>query len=381
MCGTPCQVAIDLPALPLTDSYGSKPAHAPEAGIDQQLMLCPRCGHGRLATLLSPDLLYSGDYSFRTSTSHTSSAGSEVFLALVEKLTVGRELRCVLDVGCNDLYLLGRLQGHARHRVGIDPVWAGREAENTDQGIVVSGATFEAADLDVLLPEPADLIVARHTLEHIHGPLETIRKMLACAKDDAIIMIEVPGFDTLVKRQRYDNVFHQHIQYFSRSSLSRLAAETGTEVLAMTENYHHWGAILVALQRLRGASRSALDVNPRMDRIIDGYRVFRRELEGVVPLVESLGGRLYGYGAAQMLPILGYHMHTDFSFLEAILDDDRSKDGLGYWNLPVKVEARREATDLSEATVLITAVDSTAPIMRRLLERRPRHVVTPFRII
>jgi hypothetical protein len=89
---------------------------------------------------------------------------------------------------------------------------------------------------------------------------------------------------------------------------------------------------------------------------------------------------IYGYGAAQMLPVLGYHMNTDFSQLDSILDDDPEKDGIAYWNLPVKVRSSR-GCDLSNASVLITAVDNVQPIMTKLLARRPRHIIYPFHTI
>ena len=98
-------------------------------------------------------------------------------------------------------------------------------------------------------------------------------------------------------------------------------------------------------------------------------------------LAELDGGKIYGYGAAQMLPVLAYHMDTDFSQLTAVLDDDPAKDGIGYWNLPVKVIPSAQARDLSESSVLITAVDNVQPIMTKLLSNRPRHIVYPFHLL
>ena len=34
----------------------------------------------------------------------------------------------------------------------------------------------------------------------------------------------------------------------------------------------------------------------------------------------------YGFGAAQMLPVLAHHMGSDLSFLEAILDEIMNQD-------------------------------------------------------
>lgn len=82
-----------------------------------------------------------------------------------------------------------------------------------------------------------------------------------------------------------------------------------------------------------------------------------------------------------MLPVIGYHMGTDFSELTAIIDDDESKDGIGYWNLPVKVISSRKIDHLLDATVLITAIDNVQPIMTKLLAQRPRCILLPLSII
>jgi hypothetical protein len=384
LCGGTCRAVIDLPALPLTDSYGTfgkKPPQAPESGVDQQLVRCERCSHCQLSTVIPPASLYTSEYSFRTSTSQSASAGTDFFVAFLDQVAQGRHFDCVLDVGCNDLHLLRSLGSRATHRCGIDPIWSGREHE-ADPGIVVSGELFEAVQLDKLLPQPASLVVARHTMEHIHRPVDTIKSLRDHASADALFVIEVPGFDALVARRRYDQVFHQHIQYYSRASISQLCRETGMTIVGMAENYHNWGALLVAFQRTNaGATDGQRHVPPSADRITRDYARFRAELADAGAYAQTLDRPIYGYGAAQMLPVIGYHMGTDFSFLDGILDDDPGKDGWGYWNLPVKIQARPKELDLTHATVLITAVDNAAPITRRLLEQRPRHIVNPFHLI
>ena len=90
---------------------------------------------------------------------------------------------------------------------------------------------------------------------------------------------------------------------------------------------------------------------------------------------------VYGYGAAQMLPVLAYHLDNDLSLLKAVLDDDPAKDGLYYWNLPLVIRHAAAVTDLKGSSVFITAVDNVKPILVKLLAQRPRHIIYPFHII
>ena len=42
--------------------------------------------------------------------------------------------------------------------------------------------------------------------------------------------------------------------------------------------------------------------------------------------------KIYGFGAALMLPLLAYYIN-DFNKLDSILDDDKSKNDLYYLNI------------------------------------------------
>lgn len=371
---------IDLPALPLTDTYCREPIADPLPGIDQRLLYCRSCGHGQLEAQIAPAVLYGSNYCFRTSASATARKGTEFFLSVIDEAALDRQFRCVLDLGCNDLFLLNLLKDRAEFRVGIDPVWQGRENERADLSIQVFGQNFEDVDLGALPAKP-DLIVCRHTLEHIVDPCRIVKMLMNVAANDALFVFEVPGFDGLIQRFRFDQVFHQHAQYFTLASFLKLLETVGGRHLLHRFNFHDWGAMAVAFVRGDASTRTEARLWSKAE-INNRYRLFQRQMQAAGELLsfcENLP--LYGYGAAQMLPVLGYHMDTDFSELIAVLDDDESKDGIGYWNLPVKVMLPSKAADLHEAAVLITAVDNVQPIMKKLLSRRPRHIIHPLNII
>ena len=386
VCGSgELNVAIDLPNLPLTGRYSKEAMKNPVKGIDQRLLICADCGHAQLAEQVAPNALYSDSYSFRTSVSATARHGTSFFLSALDEIAPGRHFNCALDLGCNDLYLLKQLQGRADARVGIDPVWASKEDQKDDKSITVIGDTIENVNLDSALEAPTDLVVCRHTLEHIYEPRTVLQQLLAAATENALFLFEVPGFEGVVHRLRFDQVFHQHPQYFTLASFRRLIQEVGGVYLSHWENYHDWGALLVAFAKGgKGQEQRGEIVEPTFDvsAIRERYAIFRRQLSTANDTLKSLEGTtIYGYGAAQMLPVLAYHLDNDLSSLTAVLDDDPAKDGLHYWNLPLVIRHTASVTDFDAASVFITAVDNVKPILSKLLARRPRHIIYPFHII
>ncbi len=378
-------VAIDLPGLPLTGVYCQEAMKTPVKGIDQRFLICVKCGHTQLAEHVAPTVLYSDSYSFRTSVSATARHGTSFFLSALDEVAPGRHFNCALDLGCNDLYLLEQLQDRTNARVGIDPVWASKEDQRNDKSITIIGDTIENVDLDSALKAPPDLVVCRHTLEHIYEPRAVLQQLLAAAAKNALFLFEVPGFEALVHRLRFDQIFHQHLQYFTIASFRRLLQEVGGVYISHWENYHDWGSLLVAFakegkyQEQRGKTVEPMFEVPA---IRERYAIFRRQLSTANDVLRSLEGTtIYGYGAARMLPVLAYHLDNDLSSLTALLDDDPAKNGLHYWNLPLVIRHAATVTDLEAASIFITAVDNVKPILSKLLVRRPRHIIYPFHII
>jgi len=68
-----------------------------------------------------------------------------------------------------------------------------------------------------------------------------------------------------------------------------------------------------------------------------------------------------------MLPILGYHVETDFSTLDGVFDDSLGKECFYYLNLPLKMLSSRDFGSYNESTILLIALDNGQPVLAKLL--------------
>ncbi|WP_447968290.1 class I SAM-dependent methyltransferase [Nitrospira sp. M1] len=372
---------ISLPNFPITGRLTYEaPTFIPQ-GIDQEFLMCLRCGHSQLKNHISPDLLYRSNYGFRTSRADSAMKGVEFFLERLHEYTSKKRFRMVLDIGCNDLYLLEQMTQTAASRVGIDPIWMEQESSSRSE-IQVIGAYLEDIDLEVLSEMAPDLVVCRHVLEHVSDPGEALRRVIHATGSDAIFFVEVPCLDALVMKYRFDQVFHQHLQYFSLHSLLKLVHQVGGEYLAHWMNYHHWGSVIVAFKkRMPGVDsvNHGHDIMWSIGDIQDRYKTFQNQCGIAKEVLEGKGmNPRYGYGASPMLPTLAYHLQSDLSCLTAIIDDDASKDNWFYENLPVQIHTPSVVRDWEDATVLITAPEGVTSIMARCHQYQPKHVLYPL---
>ena len=368
-----------LPALPLTERFG--PYRQGQAlAYDQELVISVPTGHVQLRHQLDPKILYTdSEYSFRTGASDKSRSGVSFFLNFLQKFTAGRKFTSAVDVGGNDLFVARSLTPVAQHCAVIDPICTETDGQLID-GIRVFGRFIEQVDLSCDLPRP-DLVVCRHTLEHIAQPREVISQWFKQCEPDCLYFAEIPCFENLVESQRFDAIFHQHFHYYDLNSFKHLIWECGGEYLGHAFNHQGscGGALLVAFRRAKTTQpKPHLDLPARIARLERCIARYREQMAVMGELLDALPKPVYGYGASLMLATLGYHLRTDFSALECVLDDDPARDGATYENVPVTVRDTAKVAPAPDSSYIITSLENVRPIYRRLLELTPRRILVPL---
>ncbi len=368
-----------LPALPLTERFGPYAPDRPLA-FDQELVISVPTGHVQLRYQLDPQILYTdSEYSFRTGASEKSRGGVSFFLTYLKRFTEGRTFNSAVDVGGNDLFVARDLVAQARHTAVIDPICAATDGQVID-GIRVFGRFIEQVDLQHDLPRP-DLVVCRHTLEHLANPRAVLEQWFRQCDPDCLYLVEIPCLANLVEAQRFDAVFHQHLQYYDLDSFRRLLWECGGEYLGHAFNHQGscGGALIVTFRRASVAlPEPILDLPARIALLERRILRYREQMAITGELLEALPKPVYGYGASLMLATLGYHLGTDFSALTCVLDDDQSRDGSTYENVPVTVRHTATVQPEANSSYVITSLESVRPIYRRILELAPRRVLVPL---
>lgn len=296
----------------------------------------------------------------------------------MQQFTAEQTFKSLVDVGGNDLFVIRGLSGMAKHCAVVDPICASIDGKTID-GIKVFGRFVEDVDFSSDMPPP-DLVVCRHTLEHITNPRQVIDQLFRQCAEDCLYVVEIPSFENLVESLRFDAVFHQHIHYFDLISFKRLIWECGGEYLGHTFNHQGscGGALLVAFRRAKTKQvKPEIDLALRIDGFERRIALYKTQMAMMKEELDALPGPVYGYGASLMLATLGYHLQTDFSQLACVLDDDPARDGTNYENIPVTVRHTAKVAPAPNSSYLITSLENIRPIYRRILDLTPRRILAP----
>ena len=72
--------------------------------------------------------------------------------------------------------------------------------------------------------------------------LDSIYKLL---KDDGIFISESHYLQTLVEQNQYDTIYHEHLRYYSLSSLEYLFNKHGMEIIKAKKINTHGGSLRI----------------------------------------------------------------------------------------------------------------------------------------
>ncbi len=358
------QKVIELKKFPLTGIFIKKKIKKDfPYYFNQGLNICNKCGHLQLAKFVSPDILYNSIYANRTSESFLSDNAINFFKKFLFKVLKKRKLNGLLEIGCNDVKLIENLKNNFSYLYGIDPIWHKKKAPKGKK-INVIGGYVENIDLKKI-KKKIDIIVSTHNLEHLEDPYNVLKKLINNFGEDVTFFVEVPDADLMIKNLRFDQIFHQHYHYFNMSSLENLTRRLGCKIISKSINYKFWGGSLMIAFKKENANQKMLNNSIKIKKnLILNYKKFKIRINKLSHKLNN-EKNLIGYGAGQMVPSFSYHLKSNLSFLEYILDDNKNRAYKKYPYLIPKIKYFNKKL-INNKKVLITALDGVNGISKKL---------------
>jgi SAM-dependent methyltransferase len=202
----------------------------------------------------------------------------------------------VLEIGCGKGEFLLRVCELGGNRgIGVDPSVVLERVRQPAAGQVSFIADLyrkQHADL------PADFVICRHTLEHIHdvaGFMELLRANLA-GRSATTVFFELPDTLRVLREVAFWDIYYEHCSYFTVGSLVRLFERSGFTVLDASLDYDDQYILLEA--RSDDGSGRAL-TGPQVDQVGEvaaAVHEFRRRHQAQLAAWDERLVRLYADG-------------------------------------------------------------------------------------
>ena len=229
-----------------TRAYGSAPA---------DIVRCSRCGHMQVAEFPPTQTLDEG-YGEVSEAVYLDEEGGQRATAARALDMIERHVArpgAICDLGCWVGFLPAEAERRGWSARGVEPSDFAARFARERLGLDVQTGTLETAALP---REAFDCVVMGDVIEHLPDPGRALARISGLLRPGGILYLALPDAGSLVARRlgvRWWSVLPTHVQYFTRTSLSRLLVRHGfvvewmaTAPKAFTVRYY--------LERLAGYS-------------------------------------------------------------------------------------------------------------------------------
>ena len=338
ICGSETRKILDLGSAPPANSLKER-ASVVQTAYPLILDWCQTCQNVQLRDTLPSDVLYR-DYLYVTPRSRMLTAHYEYLRSyLVANGYVSRS-SFVVEAGSNAGHFLEHLKPAVSQILGVDPAERIAAAANED-GIPTICDFFSPTSAEAILSShgPADLVVARHCMAHNESPHGMMAGASALLAGTGHLVIENAYLLNTIENGEFDQVYHEHMFYFSIASMKALLARHGMHLADVLMSLVHGGSIIfIAAPGSDGPTTRAIDGYESRERQILTAKVFARfarraeetkaNLRRLVISLVADGRSVYSYGATAKGNTLLNYVALTRDLIPYCVDSTPMKQGL-----------------------------------------------------
>lgn len=297
-----------------------------------ELLYCPKCELVQLGLIVDPAILFPPDYPY---TSGTTKILHDNFADLAAESIPLLGLKAedlVIDIGSNDGTLLSKFKGRDLRLLGIEPTDAGALARA--QGIPTETAFFTTAVAGNIRRKhgPAKLVTAANCFAHMENVHDIVDGILALLDGDGVFVSESHYLIGLLETVQYDTIYHEHLRYYSLTSLIHLLGMHGLEVVHAKKIPSHGGSIRVYAarkgnRRVEASVGEVLETERRRGPMAEQLREFKGKvvasklaLHAMLKDIKAGGGRIYAISAPSRASTLAAYTALDDGVIDCVLE-------------------------------------------------------------
>ena len=323
-----------LPPVNQMRPIGERPHEQP--AYPAELLYCPGCQLVQIGVVVDPAILFPADYPY---TSGTTRILHENFAELSRESRALLALESgdlIIDIGSNDGTLLTKFRDAGYRLLGIEPTDAGKLA--LADGIPTEFAYFTgqvAADVR-RRHGAAKLVTATNCFAHIENVHDVADGVLSLLADDGVFVSESHYLVALLETVQYDTIYHEHLRYYSLTSLENLLEMHGMEVIHARRIPTHGGSF-----RVYAARQGARPVQPSVAALIaeeaakgpmrEQLRAFKGrvvasklELYAMLRDIKERGQRVFAISAPSRASTLASYAGLDDGLIDCVLEVEGS---------------------------------------------------------
>jgi SAM-dependent methyltransferase len=212
---------------------------------------CQNCLQIQLRTVTDPDERYVRvEYSYTSSNSQTSRAHWSEYAESVTAHCAVPTGSMIVEIGSNDGYLLSKFHDLNYQTLGFEPSPAMVKISQAN-GISTENDYFtleSSQKLTQRLHEKPFLVIANNVFNHANDPLDFVKGVKNLLDYEGTFIFELPYWLCSIEQGKFDQIYHEHVSYFTVAYAINLFKRVGMHVIRVEEVDYHGGSIRVFVQ-------------------------------------------------------------------------------------------------------------------------------------
>ena len=289
----------------------------------------------QLGITVDQKILFPKEYPYTSSTTkilreNFSELSEEVF----SNFKISKE-DLVIDIGSNDGNLLSNFKNYTRV-LGITPEDIGKIAIERGIPTILQYFSKDLSKNIIKKYGKAKIVTATNVFAHIDNIDEVLHSIYNLLENDGIFISESHYLQTLVEQNQYDTIYHEHLRYYSLSSLEYLFNKHGMEIIRAKKINTHGGSIRVYATKkntykIDNAYKELINIEKK-ELYSEGLFNFKnRVIESKLKLysllneINSQGFNIYGISAPSRATTLVNYLGIKKDIIDCILEIDGSQ--------------------------------------------------------
>ncbi len=335
---------LSLGSQYISNYVDEKFVHSNDDKVPLDLVLCPEnsggCGLLQSKHSASRELLYK-EYWFRSGLNESMKSALKDITLNVEKMSTLNSEDLVLDIGCNDGSLLRSYETNVI-KVGFEPASNLVNEAKVGTNFIINDF-FNSKNFFEIFPEKKCKVITSIAMFYdLDNPNEFVQNITDCLHSNGIWIIQMAYLIPMLKLNGFDNIGHEHLEYYSVKALNVLIEKHGLKIFHVEKNDVYGGSIRAYMTH---KNNTEISTSPSVKNIIqdennlglDDMTIYNEFADRVNKIKDKLrkfiseqvnnGKTVYVYGASTKGNTLLQFCDFDTDLIAKAVDRDKNKIG------------------------------------------------------
>ena len=380
---------IDFGRMPIANAFLTPDEFATEYFYQMVVGFDPATSAIGLVNRVPPEKMFHGQYAFFSS---TSKGMQRHFRATAEKLLPYAKGGIVVEMGSNDGIMLEVWKELGVRAVGVVPsANVATVSRGRGHWVIERFMDDKTAD-EILSAGPVSLVYGANVSCHIEDFPEYARLVARLIGRDGVFVFEDPYFLDIVEKTSYDQVYDEHVWYFTISFINNVFAPMGLHVFDCEHIDVHGGELRMYVgHKDKYPAKPAVaewlsregDLEGKLALLDTNIKKSKTELRDLLLKLQKEGKKIGGFGASSKGVIVCNYCEIGPDLVPYITDNTPIKQRKFYPGVHIPIVPQEEFSKRAPDIAVLFAwnhlkeIDESQAWFRQGGGRWVTHVPTP----